>query len=93
MNVLKLLLEWREPYPQTWYYMPSNSWLRTQLQNICGRITGHEGSRTEWGYGGGDFVDNNCRWCDFILKVPKNQHDGNKEFNEMMRDIKNGHPK
>lgn len=45
-------------------------WMRPLLQKICGWMTGHEPSRTEWGYGGGKFVDRNCRWCDQLLQVP-----------------------
>lgn len=40
------------------------------LQWICGFLTGHEISKTEWGYGGGKFADCNCRWCDHVIKVP-----------------------
>ncbi len=87
MALWKLPFEWMREYPQTWYYMPRNRWLRGKLQALCGKFIGHEGSKTEWGYGGGDFVDNNCRWCDFVVKVPKNQHDGGKEFNYLMRNF------
>lgn len=45
-------------------------WLRPLLQWFCGLVTGHEPSKTEWGYGGGKFVDRNCRWCDYRIKVP-----------------------
>ncbi len=38
-------------------------------------MTGHEISKTEWGYGGGLFVDRNCRWCDKVIKVPKYEED------------------
>lgn len=45
-------------------------WLRPFLLWLCSKLTGHEPSKTEWGYGGGRFVDRNCRWCDKLLKVP-----------------------
>src|SRR5208283_2278439 len=45
-------------------------WLRPLVQWACGLVSGHEPSRTEWGYGGGKFVDRNCRWCDHRIKVP-----------------------
>ena len=45
------------------------------LEWLCGKLTGHELSKTEWGYGGGKFVDRNCRWCDKVIKVPKQEDD------------------
>src|SRR3990167_801200 len=79
---------WTGPYPQLWYCWPD--WtrryrnprvyqLRTQL---CAFLTGHEISETEWGYGGGDFVDRHCRWCDVLIKLPKRE--------EIVPDILNG---
>ena len=52
--------------------------LRTK---ICGFFTGHEISKTEWGYGGGKFVDRNCRWCDFGIKVPKIEEEAPDSLN------------
>ncbi|KKK86352.1 hypothetical protein LCGC14_2764120 [marine sediment metagenome] len=40
------------------------------LQLICGIITRHAASKTEWGYGGGKTVDGWCRWCNKPLEVP-----------------------
>lgn len=45
------------------------------IQWMCGCATGHEMSETEWGYGGGNFVDRNCRWCDKGFKIPKVEED------------------
>lgn len=61
-------------YPQGWYRMPRNRFLRTLCKRICGILGGHEISKTEWGYGGGEYADRNCRWCDVLIRVPK---DGN----------------
>ena len=41
------------------------------LQWLCEKTTGHEASRTEWGYGGGDFADCWCRWCNQHIQVQK----------------------
>jgi hypothetical protein len=30
-------------------------------------------SKTEWGYGGGRYVDRHCRWCDKIFSIPKDE--------------------
>jgi len=57
-------------YVQTWYYMPQKRWLRNLLQWICGK-THHEPSDTEWGYGGGNYADGWCRWCNKMFQVPK----------------------
>lgn len=58
-------------YPQTWYLMPRNKTARKVLQRLCGWVGGHELSKTEAGYGGGDYADRWCRWCDKLMKVPK----------------------
>jgi hypothetical protein len=50
----------------SWY----GCWLRPTLQWLCGILSGHELSETEWGYGGGKMVDRNCRWCDKTIHVP-----------------------
>jgi hypothetical protein len=65
----------RELYPQLWYCWPR--WAGRRNPRIfrvrtwlCGKLTGHELSRTEWGYGGGKFVNMNCRWCDKAFSIP-----------------------
>jgi hypothetical protein len=61
-------------YPQTWYHMPKRKrfpWTRAFLQFLCGLLGGHELSKTEWGYGGGDYADRWCRWCDKMIQVPR----------------------
>ncbi len=81
---------WSEPfkdYPQTWYYMPQRGPGRRFCQMICGLFGGHEHSKTEWGYGGGEYVDNHCRWCDKVLKVPITEaRFRHQTFNEMRPD-------
>ena len=65
----------RQEYPQLWYCMPKAKrfpWTRAFLQWLCG-LTRHELSNTEWGYGGGDYADRWCRWCDKRLRVPKTE--------------------
>jgi len=51
-------------YPQTW---PLCTLLPKRVQpwtkRLCAMVTGHELSKTEIGYGGGDRVDGWCRWC------------------------------
>ena len=71
----------RQGYPQLWYCMPRR-WVidkyseykrakpRLLLEWLCGILTGHELSETEWGYGGGGLVDRNCRWCDKCFSIP-----------------------
>lgn len=61
-------------YPQLWYCWPwwfkgrRDTIHRKILELICKVFTGHEISNTEWGYGGGDYIDFNCRWCDKVIK-------------------------
>src|SRR3990172_2391587 len=69
----------RLAYPQLWHCWPRGTGRRRRPRAhavrvaLCGRLTGHEISRTEWGYGGGKFVDRNCRWCDKTILVPKDE--------------------
>lgn len=70
----------REEYPQLWDCWPK--WTGRRHPRIfavrvwlCGHLTGHEISITEWGYGGGKYVDRNCRWCDKTIRVPKAEED------------------
>ena len=74
--LIKLSKNWYKnkgkDYSQTWYYMPKKFRnLRKIIQCICGLWDGHELSNTEWGYGGGQYADRWCRWCDKRIKVPK----------------------
>jgi hypothetical protein len=66
-------IDGRQEYPQTWYLMPKrNRWPRLVkfLQFLCVIFTGHELSKTEWGYGGGKYADRWCRWCNKMISVP-----------------------
>ncbi|KKL23295.1 hypothetical protein LCGC14_2426800 [marine sediment metagenome] len=74
----------RLKYPQLWYCMPKRyaynrtgekrrTFISLFLQWLCGIFTGHELSKTEWGYGGGELLDRNCRWCDKYFSIPKNE--------------------
>ena len=59
-------------YPQTWNYMSKfNRFpkIKKFLRWLCGVCGGHELSKTEWGYGGGDYADRWCRWCDKMIRV------------------------
>ena len=38
---------------------------------LCGKLTRHQPSKTEWGYGGGDFGDVWCRWCNQAGQIPR----------------------
>ena len=65
-------------YPQLWWIWrkigfgrPHERTIRRLvLENTCKSLTGHEPSETEWGYGGGDYVD---RWCNKLMKVHKKE--------------------
>lgn len=66
----------RWDYPQLWYCWPkfmtrNKSPKITQAkERVCGALTGHEISKTEWGYGGGKHADCHCRWCDYVIQIP-----------------------
>lgn len=82
--------ERRQPYPQLWYCMPRKDrwpWIAAALQWLCG-LTGHELSNTEWGYGGGDYADRRCRWCNKKIKVPKDSiRFAFKEYSYLMDEV------
>lgn len=59
-------------YPQTWHLVTVRiTPVRVALVWLCGVLTGHELSETEWDYGGGPTANRNCRWCDKRFEVPK----------------------
>ena len=67
-------------YPQLWDCWPkwtSRKHPRTYKFRtwLCGVLTGHEISKTEWGYGGGKYADVNCRWCDKMFQVHLSETD------------------
>lgn len=73
-------------YPQGWYFMPRNKIIRSFLQTLCKIVGGHELSETEWGYGGGEYADRWCRWCDKMIQVPKTSvYFTNSESRELMK--------
>ena len=80
----------RLQYPQLWYCMPfkGNSLGRKAIEKICGFLTGHEISKTEWGYGGGKFVTRNCRWCDKIILIPKEKEEVPYNLMDMSKELK-----
>lgn len=44
--------------------------LKRTIQWLCAKTGGHELSRTELGYGGGEMVDRWCRWCNYRIPIP-----------------------
>ena len=66
-----------EGYPQTWADVSRmrkipyvGEYLYKFTQWLCGKITGHRNSKTEWGYGGGEYANVWCRWCNKIGQMP-----------------------
>lgn len=63
-------------YFQTWAWNSKLrrkcKWCAALWQWLCG-LKGHEISKTEWGYGGGDTADVWCRWCNKLMKIPKTE--------------------
>jgi len=62
-------------YIQTWKYCARvrnvfSGKLYRFIQGLCRRFTGHEWSKTEWGYGGGNTADVWCRWCNKFETLP-----------------------
>lgn len=63
-----------ERYIQTWPLASKISrrskWLGALIRWACGKLTGHQASKTEWGYAGGGKMDVWCRWCNQIGSAP-----------------------
>jgi hypothetical protein len=61
-------------YFQTWPYVAriKPRWIAKTVQFLCG-IFGHEISKTEWSYGGGNTVDVWCRWCNKLMSIHKTE--------------------
>ncbi len=60
-------------YFQTWAIVSTinqrSKWRGYAIRFLCWLLTGHELSKTEWGYGGGNKVDRWCRWCNKYFLV------------------------
>ena len=63
-------------YLQTWHHVAHmkkhSPALVRAIQFVCG-LFGHEISRTEWGYGGGEKVSVWCRWCNKLIVIPMSE--------------------
>lgn len=79
-------------YIQTWAIAArinrKHKWRGLIIKFLCWLLTGHELSKTEWGYGGGDKVDRWCRWCNKHFIVDANafwfENDTFKEFSGLI---------
>lgn len=62
----------RWEYPQLWCHIPIKRRTRRRrfVEWLCKISTGHEISKTEFGYGGGGMADYHCRWCDKLIQMP-----------------------
>lgn len=63
-------------YFQTWMYVSRmnripviGKYAVKTIQFVCA-LRGHEPSKTEWGYGGGEYADVWCRWCNHAWQAP-----------------------
>lgn len=78
----------RMKYPQLWYCMPQNKYIKISLQFLCKIFGGHELSKTEWGYNGGEYADCWCRWCNRLVQVSKTSlYFTHPQSKDMMKDI------
>ena len=66
---------YEEGYLQTWGFACrlKKLGLYRIAQFICGKVTSHEPSKTEWGYGGSAYGDVWCRWCNKIGSIPRSE--------------------
>lgn len=78
-------------YPQLWWY---NATLRKRhktlamlWQSVCGKLTGHELSKTEHGYSGGRYIDRWCRWCNTRIQIPIEQSIFAREYPDLIDEI------
>lgn len=75
-----------KPYLQTWHWFSRLKYPGTGVlgkrksapfrfiaigaEKLCGKILGHEWSKTERGYHGTGTIDVWCRWCNFHADIP-----------------------
>lgn len=60
--------------------------VRKQAKWLCGHITNHVSNPTEHGYGGGQFCDHWCIYCDGQFQIPLVECPSS----QWMVDLKNG---
>ena len=80
-----------EGYFQTWHWMVRLrrvrlAWLIPVCQYLCGVLIGHEMSKTEWGYSGGQLYDRWCRWCNKRFQVPAAEEPAKNFLMEMFHE-------
>lgn len=62
-----------ERYIQTWQHVCKlPKMIRKPIQWLCG-LRGHEWSKTESGYAGGNKADVWCRWCNRHAQIPADE--------------------
>jgi len=83
----------RRKYPQTWNVLldyrskVKHSHIAKIIEYLCGILTKHEISETEWGYGLGDnMCDYWCRWCNKHFQMPRREEISDFRTN-LMKDI------
>lgn len=52
-------------------------------QWLCGLITKHE--HGDWDYGGGDFVNINCKWCNYRYQISQVTADEHLDFSDKLK--------
>lgn len=67
-------------YPQLWYCMPYWAPACSLIEWLCGILVGHELSNTEWEFDGGGFIDRYCRWCNKMIRVPKDEEPTRRDW-------------
>jgi len=86
LKTMSIVYRRKLKYPQTWGMAVKIRKRSIRLYEfavwLCGKLTGHEISKTEWGYGGGEMADYHCRWCDKLIQMPMRE-----ETNEMRIDL------
>ena len=94
IDILYLLIRFwcyyeKKDYFQTGFFVARlDRFHKKILQFLCGIITKHPPSATEWGYGGGNSADRWCRWCDKQYQVPKESvYFTNPESKNLMKGV------
>jgi len=82
----KRWIELKEEYPNGQKKL-KRAKLRVVIEKLYGIVTGHELSDTEYGYGGGNMIDRNCRWCDKSIQIPIKENIVSNEFKDMMGQV------
>lgn len=89
---IPLRILWRRWYNYKGNVHRNPLYIYVAVEFLCGLLTGHEVSATEHGYGGGNFIDRHCRWCDkvFLEPIEESEWAQEGELKDIIAEMRDG---